>query len=224
MTVLDIQRRLQALGFDPGPLDGAWGSRTRAAVIAFQKARGLTVDGVVGPKTTAAMYAGTRTYTGATEPIWVQDLRRRMGLHESNPALKAYLKSDGRTLGDPELLPWCGDAVETPIRLTLPDEPIPTNPYLARNWLTFGIRCPEPVVGAVAVFSRPPSPTSGHVGFVVGADATHLSILGGNQSNTVSVSRIAKNRLLGCRWPKTAGEIVVTAMPKATGAITTNEA
>jgi uncharacterized protein (TIGR02594 family) len=236
MTVADIQRRLIALGYKPGPVDDRWGPKTRAAVIAFQRDHKLAPDGVVGPKTTAVLNAAPITlHLGDPvpptlqlgEPIWVQEGRRKMGLHETidNAELRKFLKSDGRTLGDPSKLPWCGDFVETCIRLALPDEPVPANPYLARNWLNFGVSCPEPVVGAVAVFYRGPiAGISGHVGFVVGQDSMHLSILGGNQSNTISVSRLDKARLLGCRWPKTAGRIVVAPMGEATGEITTNEA
>jgi len=54
-TVLGIQTRLGALGFESGPLDGKMGPRTRAAVIAFQKSRNLVPDGIVGPKTRAAL-------------------------------------------------------------------------------------------------------------------------------------------------------------------------
>ena len=55
-TTLEIQRRLQALGFSPGPLDGIDGPQTRAAVTEFQRANGLTPDGIVGPITTAALF------------------------------------------------------------------------------------------------------------------------------------------------------------------------
>lgn len=36
-------------------VDGVFGTRTRAAVIAFQKSKGLTADGIVGPRTWAAL-------------------------------------------------------------------------------------------------------------------------------------------------------------------------
>ena len=44
-TVMYVQLRLRALGFDPGPVDGIAGPRTRAAVASFQTAESLTVDG-----------------------------------------------------------------------------------------------------------------------------------------------------------------------------------
>lgn len=56
-TTLGIQEALVRHGFDPGPLDGYPGPRTRAAVEAFQRSRGLDVDAIVGPITRAALAA-----------------------------------------------------------------------------------------------------------------------------------------------------------------------
>jgi N-acetylmuramoyl-L-alanine amidase len=47
--VIDLQRRLGALGFDAGRPDGIFGSRTAAALLDFQRNTGLTVDGICGP-------------------------------------------------------------------------------------------------------------------------------------------------------------------------------
>ena len=59
------QSLLAAQGFDPGTVDGTFGSKTTAAVTSFQQARGLGADGVVGSHTwTALLSAGTRPALG----------------------------------------------------------------------------------------------------------------------------------------------------------------
>lgn len=49
--VSNVQTKLKAAGYDPGKIDNLWGSRTEGAVKAFQKAKGLTADGIVGANT-----------------------------------------------------------------------------------------------------------------------------------------------------------------------------
>lgn len=56
-AVEDLQKKLAAAGFDPGPLDGSFGPKTQAAVRAYQTAKGLGVDGIVGPETRASLLA-----------------------------------------------------------------------------------------------------------------------------------------------------------------------
>jgi peptidoglycan hydrolase-like protein with peptidoglycan-binding domain len=46
-NVQKLQKALQAKGFDPGPIDGIFGSKTRMAVISYQMSVGLEPSGVV---------------------------------------------------------------------------------------------------------------------------------------------------------------------------------
>ncbi len=53
--VRTIQRKLKNWGYYTGAVDGIFGAQTKKAVIYFQKKNGLTADGIVGPKTLAAL-------------------------------------------------------------------------------------------------------------------------------------------------------------------------
>ena len=53
--VKTVQTKLKNWGYYTGSVDGIYGAKTKAAVKAFQKKNKLTVDGVVGPKTAAAL-------------------------------------------------------------------------------------------------------------------------------------------------------------------------
>lgn len=209
--IRDLQRALERLGHSPGAIDGLWGPRTARAMEALLAARGRAAS------------------SSTSGPLpWIAEAMSALGRHEVRDRswLMAWLKRDGRTLGDPAKNPWCGDFVETCIRVALPDEPLlgalGSNPYWARNWLIFGQEVP-PILGAVLVFARG---SGGHVGFAMGQDGTHFHVLGGNQSDAVTIARIAKSRLLGARWPATVPPRIepLPAMKPGGSLTTTNEA
>jgi uncharacterized protein (TIGR02594 family) len=227
-TTLDIQRRLAELGYAPGPLDGIPGRLTIAAIRQFQRARGLAADGVVGPKTLAALFPPDDANSAPVSlptPPWVTMARHKLGLNErtNNKTLRDWLASDGATLGDPAKLPWCGDFMETCIALTLPDEPMVANPYYALNWRSFGVPTALVALGTIAPFSRP---GGGHIAMIVGHDQAYFHCLGGNQSNAVTITKIAKDRLAGSlRWPRTYA-LPTEALPMTSliATVSTNEA
>lgn len=55
MTIKQIQCLLEYLGYEPGAIDGANGPKTRDAVMAFQLAERLAVDGIAGANTQAKL-------------------------------------------------------------------------------------------------------------------------------------------------------------------------
>ncbi|WP_368490203.1 M14 family metallopeptidase [Clostridium sp. BJN0013] len=49
--VMHIQATLKKIGYNPGAIDGIYGTDTKAAVEIFQRNHGLTVDGIIGSAT-----------------------------------------------------------------------------------------------------------------------------------------------------------------------------
>jgi len=197
---MKMQQELKELGYT---------DEYELAVLEFQLDHGLVVDGDVGPKTTALINkilaekpANRKSYQ---TPPWVKEMLKVHGMHERRQfkELYAWLKSAGKAV-NPADTPWCGDAVETSLLRALPHASVPANPHASISWLTFGQSLREPMFGCILIFWRGnPKGWQGHVGYYVGEDATHYHVLGGNQSDSVSIARIAKNRLreYGMRWP-----------------------
>ncbi|MGQ0611049.1 MAG: NlpC/P60 family protein [Paracoccaceae bacterium] len=210
MTILEVQQALLRAGFDPGPLDGVAGPRTRKAIRAFQRRMKLRADGIAGPRTQAALAGGAHPSPLAPGAVsaalpWLAEARRLVGTAEvPGPGNSRTILSwaEGADIAyEADEVPWCGLFVAHCLGASLPDEPLPAQPLGARQWLKFG-RPVQPQVGAVLVFWRgTPQGWAGHVGFCWAEDTTHFHVLGGNQSDAVTIARIARGRLLGARWP-----------------------
>jgi len=216
---IDIQRALNR--HEPSfaiAEDGIMGPETEAAISVFKGKRGLQRRPLIGPITLSLLFPGEADpddpKISLTDGVpWVNELARHMHWHEErdNAKLREWLKSDGATLGDPAVYPWCGDAMQTAIRLTLPDEPFPgdlgRNPYWARNWALFGEESPL-AYGAMITLVRG---KGGHIGTAVGFDkkAKRIRLRGGNQSNSINDTWIdgrsvsSGGRVLAIRKPKT---------------------
>ncbi|UIY44120.1 NlpC/P60 family protein [Methylobacterium radiotolerans] len=231
MTPVAIQTRLIQLGLDLGPTkaDGVWGRRSIAALKQFQGSHGLNPDGVASRATLKLLFP--EDPAPVPVPVWYAEATRLKGTREtpgakSNPVILSWAQKLGgfaaRYYRD-DATPWCGLFVGHCIGATLPDEVLPSNPLSALAWAQFGVSVSNGRVGSVCVFKRT---GGGHVGFYVGEDADAIHVLGGNQSDNVTIARVAKARLVALRWPKTAPAPAPGAATvlEARGKLSTNEA
>ena len=60
-----LQKTLNSKGFSAGRVDGIYGKNTRKAVIAFQKASKIAVDGIAGKQTQSKLYAKSTNTTAS---------------------------------------------------------------------------------------------------------------------------------------------------------------
>lgn len=83
--VRELQTKLRDLGYDSGEIDGIMGDKTERSVREFQKDAGLTVDGLAGKQTWAALNASFQTLrTGSKGPA-VRSLQMRLKRAGYNP-------------------------------------------------------------------------------------------------------------------------------------------
>lgn len=233
-----IQTALKNQNFDPGSIDGVWGRRTIDAVRKFQASKGLEVDGVVGPQTAKALFAGSAPPPASAGQnsgdvlVWFDEAKSLLGTKEtrgdaSNPMLLDWA-DNLRIDYDSDDIPWCGLFVAHCIGATLPREAMPGNPLGARAWAKFGDKT-TPRLGAVMVFWRNSKASGkGHVGFYNGEseNGKAYQILGGNQSDSVSIAWLSADRFLEARWPSTASSLTSGTVKKAKtdNSLSTNEA
>lgn len=141
---------------------------------------------------------------GSTSPIGLAAayLGKREG--SDTEALSAFFKKACGISIDPGKTAWCAAFANSVLAST--GAPTSKAPLLARSFLEYGDKVDKPTAGDVVVFSRGSDQNKGHVGFYVGEDEKgNIMVLGGNQSNSVSIQSYSKDKLLGIRRPPTFG-------------------
>lgn len=141
-----------------------------------------------------------------------------------NPAIMSWAKEVGiADIYQNDEMAWCGLFMAVTM-LRAGREPLRRYSAIrAREWANFGVRADKAELADILVFARP---GGGHVGYYVGEDALCYHVLGGNQSNSVNVTRIEKSRCVAIRRPaynNKPANIRVIALA-ATGTVSTNEA
>mgnify|MGYP006272910469 CR=1 FL=1 len=164
-------------------------------------------------------------------PLWIQVGQALIGVQEGagpaiNPTLIDWAQQEGgwveKFYTDDEI-PWCGLFVGHCLHVA--GIVGPANPLAALAWAQWGqeLALAQLCLGAVTVFKRQ---GGGHVGFYMGEDldGQALHILGGNQSDQVSITRIRRDRLFAARWPLgVAGDDQGPIRQEWTGRVSTKE-
>ena len=91
--VKELQDRLRAAGYDPGPSDGWYGKKTADAVRAYQQANNLQVDGDAGPQTLARL--GMSSLSSAQQQAIQQPNAQSSNARQPNTS-QASTQSDTR--------------------------------------------------------------------------------------------------------------------------------
>lgn len=198
-------------------VDGHFGQRTHQAVVAFQKAKSLTPDGHVGPKTRAAL--GLKSIPVpivalmASPAPWMDIAIAELGVHEDslpgqhNARIVEYHQTTTLKATDDET-PWCSSFVNWVMKQSGRSG---TNSAAAKSWLNWGMEVTTPTPGTIVVIKKKTpgltqatgSSSGFHVGFFVSLSSAHIRILGGNQGNQVKYSNfpLSSYEVRGYRKP-----------------------
>ena len=205
MNTLEIQQALVSHGYDPGPLDGVMGPKTRHAIIQFKTDQGLQSRAYIGPVTKSLLRGNAKPADISDVPRWLKLAGTYRGLKEirgpkDHPKILRWWDLIGQGGINDDETPWCAAYVggvleECGIASTRKGN--------ARSYLQWGRRLEAPEVGCIVIFWRGNKHGwKGHVGFVVGqAKNGNLIVRGGNQNNMVSDAEYSRERVLGYVWP-----------------------
>ena len=161
-------------------------------------------------------------------PRMLEEARKLYGTFEvagpgNNAAIMGWAKETGLTKTfTADSIPWCGLFMAVVAKRA--GKTVVEGPLWARNWAKFGIPADRAQLGDILVFRR--AQGSGHVGLYVGEDYGAFHVLGGNQSDGVTITRIARDRCIAIRRPayRKAPASAKPVQLAANGVLSTNEA
>lgn len=186
--------------------------RGRSNVMTMKKYEWLQKIGPLPKLVQAGLsYLGLKEYPGPSSNPVIMQMAKDLGV--SN----IYTNDD---------MSWCALFMCYLCKIT--GKPMPYRSYeilRAASFATWGnpVARGDERLGDIAVFKRP---GGNHVGIVIAVTATTIVVLGGNQSNAVTITEIAKTRLSACRryYSIAAPESAIQYVVSSTGKLSTNEA
>lgn len=135
-----------------------------------------------------------------SDPAWLTIARKYLGTAEgagagNNPVIVRMYAEAGFPGTKHDSVPWCAAFAGAVLKQAGFK---PSGSLLALSYAKWGQPLAGPVVGAVACKTRE---GGGHVGFVVGATATTVTLLGGNQGDKVCIATFPRAPFKAFRWP-----------------------
>ena len=116
---------------------------------------------------------------------------------KDNPRILQYFEEIGHSWVKDEQTAWCSAFVNWVMKKA--NKRI-SGKLNARSWLKVGVETVLPDKGDVVVLWREdPKSWKGHVAFFIRQSKDHVYLLGGNQSNAVSIVKYPKSRVLSYR-------------------------
>ena len=156
---------------------------------------------------------------------WIEIAKGLVGIEETpgsknNTTIISWAKVLGMTDYNADSIPWCGLFVAHVLSQAGMD--VTDAPLWALSWKQWGNKLDEPAYGALLVFKRE---GGGHVGFYMSEDSDYYHVLGGNQSDSVCVTKVAKSRCVAIRWPADHMDLLIKGriVKEFDGKVTTNE-
>ncbi|MET7247944.1 TIGR02594 family protein [Methylobacterium sp. EM32] len=219
MTVAEIQRALLARDYDlgPGGADDDAGPRTIAAMTAFQRSAGLVPDGIAGPLTIKALgsvdlhRAPRRARAARVARTGGARGRNEGGIEKANnPIVVRYFADAGFSGVKDDVTSWCAAFVGAMLQRAGHK---PSGSLAARSYEGWGVGLKDPALGCIATKKRAGSSWQGHVGIVVGASASTIYLLDGNQGDAVSIAGFKRSEFTSFRWPADVPLPVATKLP-----------
>jgi uncharacterized protein (TIGR02594 family) len=233
-----LEQRLKDAGLYKGPIDDDWADGVDQAIVELFGKAGFEAPAVgidphladQGAVNWPANYAWLASLGDL--PRLTVAAGELLGTKEtpgsgSNPVImgwKSQLAAIGKDVAGytSDAVPWCGLGMgKIALDAGYRDE-IPQHPLWALNWGDFGVAAKQPCLGSILTFIRD---SGGHVAQYLAEDQASYHVIGCNQSDSVTITRIAKSRLHACREPAyhvrpdSARPFVVSPV----GALSTNE-
>ncbi|MCH2045214.1 MAG: TIGR02594 family protein [Saprospiraceae bacterium] len=185
--------------------DGRWDNTCKVAMIDFQNQMGIDADGICGPTSWDYLIGKKKpepkvqdTASGKNygpKPKWISIAEGEIGVKEipdknsekvNNPRVMEYHAASGGYSSDEPA--WC--ASFTSWCLSKAGVSNPRDPGVIQ-WKGWGEKIDKPFYGCIGIIKT--GSAWGHIGFIVGVEGGNVLMLGGNQSNSVKISKYSKS-------------------------------